>query len=128
MNIVDSGAWIEYVTDGPQAGFFASAIEKTHELLVPTVVMFDVFRHLVRHAGEGSAIEITAVMRQGKVIDLDATLAIEAARLASAHDLDAQTGTIMAIAARHDATVWTTDRRLAYLPNVRCKSAAASGV
>jgi hypothetical protein len=35
MNIVDSCGWLEYFADGPNAGFFAPAIENVSELLVP---------------------------------------------------------------------------------------------
>lgn len=127
MNLVDAGAWIAYVSDGPDAGYFASAIERTSELVVPTVVLWEVFRHLVRHAGEGPALEVAAAMRQGRVMDLDATLALEAARLASLHDLDVTGSVIMATAGVTDATVWTTDRRLAYLPEVRFRESRAGG-
>ena len=34
MNVVDSSAWLEYFANGPNAGFFAPAVEKTSELLV----------------------------------------------------------------------------------------------
>jgi len=29
MNVVDSSGWLEYFADGPNADFFAAAIEKT---------------------------------------------------------------------------------------------------
>lgn len=127
MNLVDAGAWIEYVTDGPDAGYFATPIEKTADLVVPTVVLLEVFRHLVRQAGEGPALEVAAAMRQGRVVDLDATLALEAARLAALHNLDVTAAAIMATAGVTDATVWTTDRRLAHLPEVRCREARPPG-
>jgi hypothetical protein len=36
MNVVDSSGWLEYFTEGPNASFFASAIEDAERLLVPT--------------------------------------------------------------------------------------------
>ncbi len=127
MNLVDAGGWLAYVTDGPDAGYFAPAIEKTTDLVVPTVVLQEVFRHLVRHAGEGPALEIAAAMRQARIVDLDATLALEAARLASLHNLDPIPAVIMATAAMTEAQVWTTDRRLAYLPEVRYRESRTGG-
>jgi len=36
MNVVDSSAWLEYFASGPNASFFAKAIEDTQQLIVPT--------------------------------------------------------------------------------------------
>lgn len=37
MNVADSGAWLEYVSEGVNADFFAPAIENTPQLVVPTL-------------------------------------------------------------------------------------------
>ncbi len=44
MNLVDSCGWLEYFADGPNADFFALAIENLAELLVPSLCLFEVFR------------------------------------------------------------------------------------
>ena len=36
MNVVDSSGWLEYFADEPNADFFAPAIERTEELIVPS--------------------------------------------------------------------------------------------
>jgi len=46
MNPVDSCGWLEYFADGPGARFFAPAIEKTEELLVPSIVLFEVYKRI----------------------------------------------------------------------------------
>jgi hypothetical protein len=33
MNLVDSSAWLEYFADGPNADFFAAALEDTENLV-----------------------------------------------------------------------------------------------
>jgi len=45
MNIVDSCGWLEYFSDGPNADFFAPALEAVDQLLVPTICLMEVFRH-----------------------------------------------------------------------------------
>jgi hypothetical protein len=35
MNVVDSFGWLECFADGPNADFFAAAIESVSELVVP---------------------------------------------------------------------------------------------
>ena len=81
MNVVDSSGWLEYFADGPNAEFFAPAIENTSELLVPTINLYEVFKRVTQQRGEGDALQAIAVMIQGKVIDLDMDLALSAAKV-----------------------------------------------
>jgi predicted nucleic acid-binding protein len=47
MNVVDSSAWLEYFASGPNASFFAKAIEETEQLIVPTLSLFEVFKRVL---------------------------------------------------------------------------------
>src|SRR5207247_1764056 len=71
VNVVDSSAWLEYFADGPNAKAFALAIEKTAELLVPSLVLFEVFKRVLLQRNESAALEAVAIMQQAHVIDLD---------------------------------------------------------
>ena len=62
MNVVDSSGWLEYFGDGPNAGFFAKAIEGTKDLIVPTVSLYEVFKRVLQQRGEGDALQAVAVM------------------------------------------------------------------
>lgn len=42
MNVVDLSAWLEYFADGPNAAFFAPAIEDVERLLVPSITILEV--------------------------------------------------------------------------------------
>src|SRR4030066_243142 len=81
MNLVDSCGWLEYLADGPNATFFASAIENTEELLVPTICILEVFKRVLQQRGEDSALQSAALMQQGQVIDLDSGTAVTAAKI-----------------------------------------------
>jgi hypothetical protein len=35
VNVVDSSGWLEYFADGPNADFFAAAVESSDALVVP---------------------------------------------------------------------------------------------
>ena len=48
MNLVDSSGWIEYLQDTLRADLFAAPIEDFHNLLVPTIALFEVHRVLSR--------------------------------------------------------------------------------
>ena len=84
MNVVDSSGWLEYFADGPNADFFAPAIENTSMLLVPAISLYEVFKRVMQQRGEGDAFQAIAVMLQGKVIDLDMDLALGAAKVSLA--------------------------------------------
>lgn len=53
MNVVDSSGWLEYFADGPNADFFAPAIEKVSELVVPSMSVYEVFKRVFQQRGEG---------------------------------------------------------------------------
>ena len=56
MNIVDSSGWLEYFADGKNAGFFANPIQDLDALLVPTISLYEVFKHVLIHRSEGEAL------------------------------------------------------------------------
>ena len=109
MNVVDSSAWLEYFANGPNASFFAPAIEKTSDLLVPSLTLYEVFKRVLQQRDEGHALQAVAVMEQGSVIDLDAPLALIAARTSIEHRLPLADSVVLATARTHDAVLWTQD-------------------
>jgi predicted nucleic acid-binding protein len=119
LNVVDSSAWIEYFTEGSNAGFFAPSIEDRKELIVPSICLFEVFRLIYRRAGKMEALEKTAVMREGLVIELTTTLSLSAASLSLKHKLAMADSIILATAQAHNAKIWTQDADFEGLPNVK---------
>jgi len=109
MNVIDSSAWLEYFANGPNAAFFAPAIEKTSDLLVPSLTLCEVFKRVLQQRDEGHALQAVAVMEQGSVIDLDAPLALIAARTSIEHRLPLADSVVLATARTHDAVLWTQD-------------------
>lgn len=119
MNVVDSSAWLEYFTDGRNATAFARPIHATTRLVVPSVSLFEVFKRVMTQRGEDVALEAVAMMRQGRVVPLDDTLALEAARLSVEHRMPMADSAILATARAHRATLWTQDADFKDLPDVR---------
>ena len=109
MNVVDSSGWIEFLGGGPNADFFAAAITDASRLVVPAISVFEVCRWMRRELGERRALEAMALMQQGKIVELDATLAMSAARLSLELKLPMADSIILATARAHDATLWTQD-------------------
>jgi predicted nucleic acid-binding protein len=109
MNVVDSSGWLEYFADGPNADFFAPAIQDTDQLIVPTISIYEVFKRVFQQRGEGEALQAIAVLAQGQVAELDTTLALNAAKLSIDHKLPMADSIMLATALAHDATLWTQD-------------------
>jgi predicted nucleic acid-binding protein len=109
MNVVDSSAWLEYFAGGPNAAFFAPAIEKPRDLIIPALSLYEVFKRVYQQRGESDALQVVAAMRQGRVADLDARLSFSAAKLSLTHRLPMADSIILATARAHSATLWTQD-------------------
>ena len=109
MNVVDSSAWLEYFANGPNAAFFAPAIEAVEELVVPTIVIYEVFRRILQQRGEDLAFRAVAVLHQGRVVDLDPALALQAARLGVEERLPMADSIVFATARELGAEFWTQD-------------------
>ena len=110
MNLVDSSGWLEYFADADNAEFFAGAIEDQSLLVTPSLCICEVFKRLLLLRDEHQALRATALMRQGLVVDLDSSLALEAAKLGMVHDLPLADSIILATARAREATLWTQDR------------------
>lgn len=124
MNVIDSSAWIEYFTDGPNASFFAKPIQATEKLIVPTLTIFEVFKRVHRERGETEALEMAAHMMQGTIVDLTAALALNAARISIEESLPMADAMIYATARANDATLWTQDIHFQGKPKVEYRAAA----
>ncbi len=108
-NVVDSSAWLEYFADGPNAEYFARPIEAPAALVIPSITLLEVFKRLLQQRSESDALQAVAVMQQGQVVDLDAPLALNAAKLGVEIKLPLADSVILATARRFGATVWTQD-------------------
>lgn len=118
-NVVDSSAWLAYFAEEPSAPEFASAIEDVRRLVVPAICLLEVFKVVARQRGEGDALQAVAIMRQGEVVDLDAALALGAARVALDHKLPLADSVVYTTARAVGGVVWTQDEDFDGLPDVR---------
>ncbi len=119
MNIVDSSGWLEYFSDGTNADCFAEPLGNVPELLVPTIILYEVFKVVCRQRGEDSALQATALMQQGRIIELSASIALLAAKLSLDVKIPMADSIILATAQTNDATIWTQDNDFEGLPGVR---------
>jgi len=109
MNLVDSCGWLEYFADSPYADFYSTAIEDTGNLIVPTICILEVFKRVLQQRGEDDAIQAAALMHQGQVVSLDASIALRAAKIGHELKLPLADSVILATAQAYGALVWTQD-------------------
>lgn len=109
MNVVDSSAWLEYFANGPNASFFARPVERPDALVVPSLTIFEVFKRVLQQRTEAEALHAVAVMQQGRVVDLDARLAMTAARVRLETRLPMADSIVLTTARQYGATLWTQD-------------------
>ena len=119
MNVVDSSGWLEYFGNGPNADFFAAGLADESLLVVPSITIFEVFKRAFLQRGQTAALQVTAMMQQGKVVELDAALATTAAQLSAELKLPMADSIILATARQHAATIWTQDADFEGLADVR---------
>jgi predicted nucleic acid-binding protein len=109
MNVVDSSGWLEYLADGPNADFFALAIEDTSELIVPSISLYEVFKRVLQQRTESDALQAVAVMHQGMLVSLNSALALNAARISIELRSPMADSIMLATARACDAKLWTQD-------------------
>ena len=118
MVLVDTCGWIEWLTSGSLAKRYEPLLGQTQELLVPTLVQFELYKWVCRERDEPTALEIIGVTEQGRVIPLDTSLALHAADLAAAHKLAMADAIIYATARQHGAELATSDSHFQKLSGV----------
>lgn len=123
MNVVDSSAWLEYLASGPNSAFFAGPIENTTELIVPTISLYEVFKRIVQQRSENEALQVIAVMQQGKIAEMDSRTALSAARISVDNKLPLADSVMLATARLNNAVLWTQDSHFEGIPNVKYRKA-----
>lgn len=118
MNVVDSSCWLEYFAGSAVGEHVSTAIEDTASLIVPSITLYEVFKKLLIEAGENHALFAVAHMKQGKVIELDADLAICSAKIGKDQQLPLADSIIYATASKYRCTLWTQDQHFKDLNNV----------
>ena len=118
MNVVDSSGWLEYFSGSPLARHYFPYLEKKGELLVPTLVLHEVYRWIKSHRDEDEALKFVSKMSEGQVIVLDDSLALGAADVRIEHKLAMADAVVYATALQYHAKLITSDADFKNLPHV----------
>lgn len=119
MRLVDTSAWVEYLTGSALGGRLAAELPDRIEWLVPTIVQFELMKWLTREFGEARSDRVIAFTETCVVADLDTATALAAAALGARLRLAGADAIIYATARAQGADLLTCDRHFEDLPNVR---------
>ena len=119
MNIVDSSGWLEYFSGGSNAEHFLSPLQEPSSLIVPTITIYEVFKVVLREVGENEALQAIAAMQKGTVVELTASIAMNAAKISMQNNLPMADSIIYATAISHNCIIWTQDADFKNLKRVK---------
>ena len=118
MNIIDSSLWLEYFADTEAGDIISEIMENTNELIVPTIIIYEVFKKLLFERSEDDAIFAVAHMRQGKIVELNDELALFAAKIGKDYKLPMADSIIYATNVNFKSVLWTQDKHFIGLESV----------
>jgi predicted nucleic acid-binding protein len=117
MNLLDSSVWITYFEEGVSAAALEKYLQKPGGVLVPTLVLHEVYHQLLKKLDEKEALYFVAQMEEdGNVVLLDHKIALMAAEVRRRHRLGTADAVIYATALASDATLVTLDNDFRNLP------------
>lgn len=118
MRIVDSVGWIAYLTRDALAPSYRAYIHDTGSVLTPSIIVYEVYKHVLANAGKEPAKQAMASMMKTRIIPLNEGLAAWAAEVGLMHKLPMADAIIYATALSTDATLVTSDAHFEGLPQV----------
>jgi len=119
MIIVDSCGWLEWFKGGKLADAYQKYLSDPNLLLVPAIIIYEVYKVLKRDAGEEKALLAIGYMKNSSVIPFDETLALAAADIALREQLAMADAIIIATARANHCDVISSDSDLKDQPHVK---------
>jgi len=119
--LVDFSGWLEYITGNEKADAFGAVFQGSAQVLVPTIVLYEVFQILLLRASKTDANLFLSEALRRRVVDLTGTIALAAASLSSIdYKLPMADAIIYETAQAHQAELITSDAHFSGLPGLRC--------
>lgn len=119
MNLVDTSGWLEYFSESVNAPNYERVIAQIDRLIVPTIVLYEVFKKIASEYDEDKALTAVAHMKLAKIIDINEAIAIYAAKISIEKKMPMADSIIYATAEIYGATVYTQVEHFSKLANVK---------
>lgn len=118
MRVVDTSAWIEWLTGSQLGEALGKALPAPGEWLVPTIVQLELGKWARRESLAEKAEQLIAFTTTCVVADLTTEIALYAAEICTRHNLATADAIIYATALTYEADLLTCDRHFEHLPGV----------
>ena len=118
MHVVDTCGWIEWLTDGTLAEAYAPYLADSDNLVVPTLVQFELYKWCLREKDEAAALDVIGLTEACLVRALDTHIALSAADLSTRHKLAMADAIVYATALATSGQLLTSDAHFEGLPEV----------
>lgn len=119
MILVDSCGWLEYFTDGPLVGRYSEYLEQSAEVIVPLIVIYEVYKKIKKVYSEELALLAVGRMKSCRVVPLREGQILLAADLSLKHNLPLADAVVYATAVSEKATLVTGDKHFQGLKSVK---------
>ena len=116
--VVDTSAWIEWLTGSALGKKLGRQIPDKPLCVVPTIVQLELSKWLVRELDEDQADQVIAYTQKCVVVPLDTAIALLAAELHREYRLATADAIVYATARHQGAQLLTCDAHFKGLPNV----------
>ncbi len=119
IKLLDSSVWIEIFGSGPLLKSCQKELKSAGSIIVPSLVLFEVYKKIVCSTSEDYALSAVAVMSQHTIADLTQEIALSAADISIQNRLGMADSVILAHAQRSTAVLVTLDNDFSELQGVR---------
>ena len=118
MNLVDSSGWLEFFTGGPLAGEYAKHLQNPSGVVVPVIVLYEVYKKIKAERSEEAALVAVATMQNARILPLTDELSLAAADISLSRKLAMADAMVYASALQEGVPLITSDKDLKDLPQV----------
>ena len=118
MKLIDSCVWAEVLQGSPTGQLFKPRMPIPAQLLVPTMVLYEVSKWLARTMDSQASDQVMVTLQMAEVVDATSSIALLAAELSITYKLHAIDALIYATALEYDAELVTCDAHFKDLPQV----------
>lgn len=126
MRLADTCVWIELLQDTPTGQHYRHLFDDPDQVLVPTLVQFELHRWVLRERGEEVANRVVAATRNSRIVPLTEAMALHAAALGLQFRLAAADALIYATALHQRVPLVTCDAHFESLPGVEYRAKLAA--
>jgi predicted nucleic acid-binding protein len=117
--LVDTCGWIEWLTNGKLAASFEPYLLKPENLIVPTLIQYELYKWACREKDSTTALQIIGMTENGIIVPFDTKLALDAADISKKHGLSMADAIIYASSENNKALLITADKHFKELTHVK---------